>query len=406
MKKWIAAVLIFALLLVWTACAGQEPAVAKPGEEFLRGVDVSSLRSLEESGVVYYDFDGEEKDLLEILHENGVNYIRLRVWNDPYDSQGNGYGGGNCDLENAIAMGKRAAGYQMGVLLDLHYSDFWADPGKQQAPKAWQNMTLAEKEQAVSDYTAESLQRLLDEGVLVGMVQVGNETNNGFCGETTVEGQYPLMAAAARAVRQVDPEIQIVVHYTNPEMRGYGYFAEMLKNYGVDYDIFATSYYPCWHGTLDNLKEQLQTVVEKSGKKVMIAETSWAYTAQDTDGHGNSVGTQQAAGQPWPFTEQGQAQALSDVMEAMRSFGEDGVGVFYWEPAWIAVPGNSREERSALWERYGSGWASSFSADYDPDDAGKYYGGSACDNQALFDAHGHPLEALKVFGAMAENHDQ
>ena len=166
-------------------------------EEFLLGADVSSLIALENSGLVYHNFSGEPQELISLLHDAGLNAIRVRIWNDPYDTEGKGYGGGNCDMEKAIAIGKRAMEYDMSLLVDFHYSDFWADPGKQQPPKAWANFSLAEKKAAIRDYTQKSLQALSDAGVAVSMIQIGNETTGGFRGEWTPEGQYPLMAAAA-----------------------------------------------------------------------------------------------------------------------------------------------------------------------------------------------------------------
>ena len=153
-------------------------------EDFILGMDVSSLIAEEQSGVRYYDFDGEEKDLLQILAENGVTHIRVRVWNDPYDGQGHGYGGGNCDIENAVEIGSAPRNTGMKLIVDFHYSDFWADPGKQMVPKAWADMDIETKTEALYDYTRESLQKLMDGGVDVGMVQVGNETNGALCGET------------------------------------------------------------------------------------------------------------------------------------------------------------------------------------------------------------------------------
>ena len=425
MKKMICFILAAAMVLAMAACANDAPSssageqssqtndvAAQTGpvqagilvdkveglaEDFIMGADVSSLLSLEASGVVFHDFDGNEADILKTMAEAGVNCIRVRVWNDPFDAQGKGYGGGNCTIDTAIELGARAAQYGIGLLVDFHYSDFWADPSKQQAPKAWEGMSLDEKTQAIYDYTAECLKKLSDAGVAVKMVQIGNETTNGLCGETSVPNVMKLMASAAQAVRDTAPETLIAVHYTNPESVDYNVKASLLRANGVDYDVFATSYYPYWHGTLENLVSQLSEVTEKYEKKVMVAEVSWAYTVEDTDGHGNTIGEELSYEKPYPFTVQGQARCVADVIEAVASIGEAGIGVFYWEPAWIAVPGESWEEWSAKWEEFGSGWASSYSADYDPDDAGIYYGGSACDNQALFDAEGRPLESLRVF---------
>ena len=154
-------------------------------DDFIRGVDVSTLLAQEESGVVYYDQDGNKADLLKVLAEAGVNYVRVRVWNDPYNADGNGYGGGNNDLDKAIEIGKRATSYGMKVLVDFHYSDFWADPKKQQAPKAWEDMDLEAKTEALGTYTYESVKALYEAGVDLGMVQIGNETDNGMAGETS-----------------------------------------------------------------------------------------------------------------------------------------------------------------------------------------------------------------------------
>ena len=150
--------------------------------DFIMGMDASCVPALEASGVKYYDYDGSEKDVYEILRDNGINYIRVRIWNDPYDKNGNGYGGGNCDLDNAIEVGKRATQYGLKLLVNFHYSDFWADPAKQMVPKAWSGMNSTEMSDALYEYTKESLQKLVDAGIDVGMVQIGNETNGYMCG--------------------------------------------------------------------------------------------------------------------------------------------------------------------------------------------------------------------------------
>ena len=366
-------------------------------DDFVMGADVSSLIALEKSGAVFYDFDANAQDPLLTMRDAGVNYVRVRVWNDPYDANGNGYGGGNCDIANAAAIGARAAQVGLKLLVDFHYSDFWADPGKQQAPKAWAGSTVEAKAQAIAAYTAASLQTLRDAGADVGMVQIGNETTTGLCGEDDWPAVYTLLAAGAAAVRAFDPAIQIAVHMTNPEDAKYKNYAFLLDHYDVDYDIFASSYYPYWHGTLANLVAQLADIAQTYGKKVMVAETAWAYTLADSDGHANTIGDKLTYEKRYPFSVQGQANAVAAVIAAVASLGDAGVGVFYWEPAWIAVPAESAQERTAKWEQFGSGWASSYASEYDPEDAGVYYGGCACENQAMFDAAGHPLESLRVF---------
>lgn len=383
--------------------------------DFIKGVDVSSYVSLIESGAVFRDWDGnviDDQQFFDQLKEAGVNYIRIRVWNDPYDTNGNGYGGGNNDLEKAKKIGQWATKAGMKVLIDFHYSDFWADPAKQKAPKAWGTLSVDEKVTEVEKWTKESLMSLIDAGVDVGMVQVGNETTQGICGETQWGNICKIFNAGSAGVRgaasESGKEILVALHFTNPEKEGkYAEIAKTLNDNKVDYDVFASSYYPFWHGTVENLTEVLKNVADTYGKKVMVAETSWATTLDDGDGHENTVrvGNNDIDAQ-YVFSVQGQANEVRSVIQAIADVGEAGIGVMYWEPAWIPVQvydedAENAEEvlnsNKAKWEKYGSGWASSYGGEYDPEDAGKYYGGSAVDNQALFDFTGKPLASLNIF---------
>jgi arabinogalactan endo-1,4-beta-galactosidase len=414
------------LLLTGCGTVPEKPAVTSDtlrvekvenlSENFILGMDASCVPSLEKSGVRYYDHNGVEKNVFEILKENGINYIRVRVWNDPFDKDGNGYGGGNCDLENAIAIGKEATRCGMKLLVNFHYSDFWADPGKQMVPKAWKDMDIDTKCDALYQYTKESLRKLKDAGVDVGMVQIGNETNGAMCGEyATMVGGWKritqLISAGSKAVREVCPEALVAVHFTNPEKpESYVSYGKNLHDYQVDYDVFASSYYPFWHGTLDNLAGVLSDIANTYGKKVMVAETSYAFTSEDTDFFANTLGRgSQIAG--YPFSQQGQADLVRDVIDTVVNKTTNCIGVFYWEGTWITAGGSSYEENRKLWETYGSGWASSYAGEYDPKDAGKWYGGCAVDNQAFFTADGHATEALKVFslvrtGNTIKEHDR
>ncbi len=380
--------------------------VAGISDDFIRGMDASAVLSVEKSGAKYYGYGGKEQDVFETLAESGVNYIRLRVWNDPYDENGNGYGGGDNDVATAIELGKRATQYGMKVNIDFHYSDFWADPKRQHAPKAWEGMSADEKADALYDFTKESLTQILDAGVDVGMVQVGNEINNGMSGETDVPAVMGLLSAGSRAVREIadsyGKDIRIVLHYTNIEdNEEVDTMAANLKEYGVDYDIFGLSYYPFWDGTNENMQNVAKNIMDRYGKKVVIAETSYCYTEKDGDGFGNSFDGIEDAVDGYAPTVQSQATMIRDICAAANEVGV--IGVFYWEGTWIPV-GSADQDNSALWEKYGSGWASSYSAEYDPDDAGLYYGGCSWDNQAMFDFTGHPLPSLNVFRYLKDGH--
>lgn len=406
MKKKILSLTLVTImsLSLLTGCGGtpESEIYVEPieglAEDFVRGMDISSLISEEESGVVYYNEKGEEADLLSVLADAGLNYIRVRVWNDPYDADGNGYGGGNSDVEKAAQIGKRAADNDMKLLVDFHYSDFWADPSKQQCPKAWEGMTIEEKKTALYDFTVESLKTILDAGADVGMVQIGNEINYGMAGETTVPNVMALLDQASKAVRAVaaeyDREIKVAVHYT--EISDYNFIvgkAVDLRDYKIDYDVFGISYYNYWHGEMDWMQYILEDIKKFFGKETMILETSYTHTLEAGDGHPNTI----AAGDlvdGYTASVQSQATCVRDIIAAIHEVGAS--GLFYWEGAWIPV-GKDDATNAKMWEEHGSGWAASYSKDYDPDDAGRYYGGCAWENQAMFDYEGHPLESLNVF---------
>lgn len=380
-------------------------------EGFVKGVDVSSYLALKASGVKYYDYEGKELDdagFFSFLKDCGVNYVRIRVWNNPYDENNNGFGGGNNDLAKAVTMGKLATDAGMRVMIDFHYSDFWTDPGKQKSPRAWEGMSIEDKATALYDFTKSSLQTLKYSGVDVGMVQVGNETNNGIAGETDFTNMCRLFSSGSKAVREIFSSAKVVLHFTDPGKVDYSTVASKLNDNNVDYDVFASSYYPFWHGSLDNLKTNLNKVATNYNKEVIVAETSYLVTDEDYDGHENYA---PKSGQSLPYTSsvQGQVDSVTDIMKTVSEVDSGkGIGVMYWEPAWIGVgnayndDGSLSEEKlaanRALWERDGSGWASSYSAAYDPDDAGKWYGGCAVDNQGMFDNTGHPLASLRLFG--------
>lgn len=368
-------------------------------DDFYRGMDASAVLALENSGVKYYNFDGEKQDVFMTLAQAGVNYIRLRVWNDPYDENGNGYGGGNNDVATAIALGQRATKYGMKVCIDFHYSDFWADPKKQFVPKAWEGMDIEEKSDALYNFTLESLTQLLDAGVDVGMVQIGNEINNGMSGETDVANVRKLLTAGSKAVREAavnsGKEILVAVHYTNiDDMKKLDTLLTGLQVKEIDYDIVGLSFYPYWHGTMDDLKNAITHIRNTYGKKVYVAENAYCYTAEDGDGSANSVEGTDDLAEGYSASVQGQANEVRDVCAAASEAGAE--GVFYWEGTWIPV-GPADADNSDLWEKYGSGWASSYASGYDPKDAGQYYGGCSWDNQAMFDFTGHPLASLNVF---------
>lgn len=404
MMKKIAALLMSAALLCPSFTQPRAKA-AEISDLTYAGVDVSSAIALEKSGVVFRDRQGEPSDLFAVLKDAGVNLIRVRIWNQPATNSGVTYGGGANDVSCAVEIAKRCEAVGLSLLVDFHYSDFWADPGKQKAPKAWENYNVAQKADAIYHFTKDSLQKIGATGAKIEMVQVGNETTSGMCGVLLDSYNWSdagwrdvcsLFSAGSKAVREYDKNIRVAVHFTNPEKSGhYAYLAGKLAMCNVDYDVFASSYYPYWHGTLSNLQSVLNEVANKYQKDVMVAETSWAYSYDDTDFYRNTIGNASALGNyvKYDVSVNGQTQFLTDLFRTVANTNR-GIGVCYWEPAWLTVGGDYNGNLQK-WERDGSGWATKAAQEYD--ESAWEYGGSSVENQALFSPEGKPLDSLYVF---------
>ena len=361
--------------------------------KFVKGMDLSTLLEMERCGAKYYDH-GQEMDILDIMKKYDVDTIRLRLWNDPKSESGEPYGAGNNDLAETIAIGKRVTDAGLGVLLNFHYSDFWADPGKQIKPKAWASYGVEELEKAVYNFTKDSLKKVLDAGVNVTMIQVGNELSNGLLWP---EGQLPnydnvakFVSAGIRACREVKADIPLMIHLDNGGNNAL--YRDWFDHYierGEDFDYIGLSYYPFWHGTLQMLEDNMNDIAVRYGKKLIVAEVSMGHTMEDyksyeklTDSERKGYATKPelAAKVEYPMTAQGQVDFTKDFLNRVANVADDkGAGFFWWEPAWIPVPG--------------SGWATPASLKYmnDPGPCGNEWA-----NQALFDYEGNALPALEV----------
>lgn len=366
---------------------------AKRHMKFVKGMDLSTLLELERCGAKYYD-NGEERDLLAIMKSYDVDTIRIRLWNDPWSETGESYGAGENDLKTSLEIAKRVTAAGFGVLLNFHYSDFWADPGKQIKPKAWADYGVKELEQAVYDYTLESMRTFLDAGVNITMVQVGNELSNGLLWP---EGKVPnydniatFVNAGIRAVRKADAAIPVMIHLDNGGNNAL--YREWFDNFtkrGEDFEIIGLSYYPFWHGSLQMLNDNMNDIAERYGKDLVIAEVSMGYTMEDyknyeklSDEERKGYATRPALVEKieYPMTKQGQYDFMEDFLNRIIHIkGGKGKGFFYWEPAWIPVPG--------------SGWATPASLKYmnDPGPCGNEWA-----NQALFDYDGNALPTLAL----------
>ena len=394
-------------------------------ESSIRGMDISSYLALKKAGVKYYDYEGNETPLLKVLHDNGINYIRIRIWNDPFNADGKTYGGGGNDVSTGVEIAKEAAQYDMKVLLDFHYSDFWAEPAVQLIPKAWKkDVNNTEKMCSdVYDFTKESIQKFKDAGANIGMVQVGNEITNGLLGiysnrdkgesfnviwgdkkKSTEVNKY--LKAGIKAVRECTPQALVALHLETPNVWKYKTIMNTWKRDNVDYDVLGSSYYPFWSiaakaNTPKTLKD-VQTLAASYGKMFAVFETSWVNSLNDGDGTPNSIGDSTNTG-AYEVGPQGQVNELTDLYDTVLS-QDNGLGTFYWEGAWIPVKAGwtNWEYNKQIADQYGTGWASKGALGYFPDSKMYYkgkaaWGGTSWDNQALFDINGYPLQSLKFY---------
>lgn len=379
--------------------------------EFVKGMDLSTLLELERCGAKYYD-EGKETDILAVMKKYDVDTIRIRLWNDPWSESGESYGAGENDLKTSLEIAKRVTAAGFGVLLNFHYSDFWADPGKQFKPKAWASYGVEELEKAVYDFTFSVMNKFLENGVNITMVQVGNELSNGLLWP---EGKVPnydniarFVNAGIRAVRKADErrilgvingvnekcreleKIPVMIHLDNGGNNTL--YREWFDNFtrrGEDFEIIGLSYYPFWHGSLQMLTDNMNDIAERYGKDLIVAEVSMGYTMEDykeyeklsdEERKGYATRPELVEKIEYPMTEQGQYDFMEDFLNRISHIkGGKGRGFFYWEPAWIPVEG--------------SGWATPASLKYieDPGPCGNEWA-----NQALFDYEGNALPALEV----------
>lgn len=393
------------------AAATDSPITVQPVSnlraDFMMGADISMLDQIERNGGKYYDLQGAQKDCLAILKENGVNWIRLRLWNNPINDSdvieggrtisrmGEPRGGGNNDLTTTIRLAKRAKAMGLKFLLDIHYSDFWADPEKQNKPAAWAKLSGEALQKAVHDYTAEVLAALRQADAFPDMVQVGNELNGGMLwpdGKTWKskqeeviggdDGFVALLSQGIRAVREADPKrgtpehIKIAIHLANGGTNElYRRVFDLMTKRQVDYDVIGLSFYPYWHGPIDDLQANMDDISSRYGKEVLVLETAYAYTTADGDGFANLFNPEMQKSVGYKATVQGQASVVRDVINAVAQVpGERGIGAFYWEPGWFPV-------NKVGW-RTGEG--------------------NAWENQAMFDFKGHALPSLSVFKRVRE----
>jgi len=379
------------------------PAFAR-ADEFIAGADVSMLAEVERHGGKFSSADGKPGDALQILKDAGVNWVRLRLWHTPVAAadvvedgrvvlkKGSAVGGGNNGLATTMRLARRAKAQGLKVLLDIHYSDFWADPQTQAKPAAWADLHGAALQAAVREYTADVLEALDAVGASPDMVQIGNETNAGMLwpdGQTwsadknaRIGGEAAfaaLLRAGIAGVRANDARngrhLPVMLHLaggTDPDLCHH--MVDLFTAEHLDFDVIGLSWYPIYHGPLAALKANLDELAQRYRKPLVVVETAYGWTLRNGDATPNLLDAEHEARAGYPATVAGQEKVIRDVIGTVASVpGGLGRGVFYWEPAWIPVAG--------------AGWRTG--------------DGDNWDNQALFDFEGRALPSLQALRAPA-----
>jgi len=309
--------------IFWLFAAALSSSVVQ-GQDYAVGADVSFLGQAEQQGTIFKD-SGTGKTGLEVLKAHGYNWVRLRLFHTPAELPNN--------LDYTIALAKNAKRLGFKFLLDYHYADDWADPGKQPLPKAWQGKSHTELVKAVFEYTRDTIVAFRDAGVLPDMVQVGNEIIHGMMWP---DGKLPenwdnfaeLVYAGINGVdagRGNGPRPKIMIHIDRGgDLQGTKAFLDKLNSYDVPYDIIGQSYYPWWHGSLNDLRKNLEFMAKEYQKNIIVVETAYNWRP------GNYIN------KPAPFAEspEGQREFLDEVNRVvMETPNGRGKGIFWWEPA-------------------------------------------------------------------------
>jgi arabinogalactan endo-1,4-beta-galactosidase len=338
--------------------------------EFIKGADASFIPQIEDVGGIYKD-NGIPQDPLLIFKNHGMNAIRLKLWHTPEEPYNN--------LEKVLEMAYRIKSMDLKFILDIHYSDTWADPGKQYKPAAWYGLPFETLRDSVRQYTERVIRALGDQGTLPDMVQIGNEItsgmlwNDGRVGGTFTEyvqweNLGKLIKSAVRGVRDAGAEsdsIRIILHIDRgADNAGTRWFFDHMLGLNVPFDVIGLSYYPWWHGSLSEVEHNLNDLAVRYGRDILIAETAYPWTLQWFDPVHNMVSSSNDLLPGYPASVNGQAAFLDEMIRIVRgSPNKHGIGILYWAPEHISV------------EPIGSPW----------------------ENNALFDFHGNTLSSMDVF---------
>jgi arabinogalactan endo-1,4-beta-galactosidase len=341
------------------------------GRLAIRGVDISSLPKNEDHGAVYRTADGRRADPVRLLAGAGVTHARLKVWVNPVD----GYN----TKARILPLARRLKRAGIGIWVDFHYSDTWADPAHQTKPAAWADLDVTGLSRAVYDHTADVLGALRRQGTPAQLVQIGNELNGGMLWP---EGDWEhfdnlsaFLKAGLRAARDTTPRIRTILHLANGGDNGlYRWWFDNVTSRGVDFDIIGLSYYPFWHGPVEQAAANMADITARYGKPCVIAETAYPFTLESEDDVNDILHDPSQLTPGFPATPDGQSAWLREVADLAAAVPDgQGLGYCYWEGAWTY--------------RKASGW--------DPTNPAS---GNAWENLALFDFEDRALPGLRTLG--------
>ena len=331
--------------------------------QFINGVDISMLKQVEENGGLFYQ-NGYQIDPIQLFKDKGINTARIKIWHTPSLNYNN--------LESVLEIADRANSVGLDLLLDFHYSDTWADPSSQTKPSAWVNLNFEILCDSIEQYSRHVISKLKNQNTLPKYVQIGNETDCGLlwpdgyvCDESNNDLQWNNLGAlfmhaidGVNSAIDTQDTLEIISHVSN----GGNWFFNKLIEQGVDIDILGLSYYPMWHGTLDDLAQNMEELGSEFQKPVLIVETAYPFTLQWNDNTNNILGLETQLLENYEASEEGQLIFLHDLITLVDE-NNYGMGICYWAPDWIST------------NQFGSPW----------------------ENQALFDFDGELLDAISVF---------
>ena len=324
-----------------------------PSGDFIKGFDASYVTRVEDKGGVYKTSSGVEQDVFQILADNGVNYVRFRVWNNPSD--------GYCGKADVMEMSQRAKAAGLKILIDFHYSDSWADPSQQTKPAAWESMSFTELNQAVYDYTYDVISSLIAQGTPPDMVQIGNEITHGmlwtdgyvykdnatYDTPTQWTNLATLVNSGVSAVSDAGSSAEIMIQIASGDIDEMTWFFDNLIAYGGNFDLVGISYYHNWHGSISDLESYMDELASRYGKEIVIAETSYPFTLDWYDWTNNIIGLESQLLGGYPASVEGQTAFLQAVVDVAKG-NSLGRGVFYWGGEWIATA--PKDTDGSTWE--------------------------------------------------------